>query len=208
MAVSTVSVEVSPDLGWVKIAGNPSWIRIRAQGSRQWHLTVTASGAPLTQASSASGTITFSGLPLDTQTVTIGGTVYTFVAAAPTGDEVLIGATGEETRDNLLAALQGNPDVFAVANGTLVIDLSAQASGVSGNSVALSTTATNVAVSGAALSGGAGITPYLTMVPTYQSDGWRFESDVAIAGEVYVRTPVAGAQGQKMVISAIKDETP
>lgn len=47
---------------------------------------------------------------------------------------------------------------------------------------------------------------FLRYVPTYQSDGWRFESDVAIVGDIYVRTPMDGAQGQPMVIAAVKDQ--
>ncbi len=47
---------------------------------------------------------------------------------------------------------------------------------------------------------------FLRYVPTYQADGWAFESEVAITGDIYVRTPMDGAQGQPMTIAAVKDE--
>lgn len=47
---------------------------------------------------------------------------------------------------------------------------------------------------------------FLRYVPTYQADGWSFESEVAITGDIYVRTTMDGAQGQDMIIAAVKDE--
>lgn len=69
------------------------------------------------EAVNAFGTYTYTGQPTAAQTVTIGTTVYTYVAAL-TGAayEVLIGASAEATRNNLLDAIQGDG---TVATGVL-----------------------------------------------------------------------------------------
>lgn len=58
--------------------------------------------------------LTFSALPTDGSSVTISGTTFTFVAASPTGNQVLIGGTISATMDNLIAAI-------AAANLTTIV---------------------------------------------------------------------------------------
>lgn len=106
----------------------------------------------------ASGTITIAtiGDVNATETVTVGEAILTFVASDPAAGEVLIGTAGE-TRDNLLAALQGVAAAEGVeveASSTAAIKVTALAAGVAGNAVALATTSTGVTVSGAVLAGG------------------------------------------------------
>lgn len=208
MAISSVELQIGPEDGWVKIADAPNWIQIRAADSRQWQLALVAADAtPSSESARASGTITFTDQPLALGTVTVADEVFTFVAAAPTGNEILIGVDAAATVANLLLALSLNTNIIVSSPTPLVIAVQSAAVGTAGNTITLAESATNVTVSGAGtLTGGADATPYLTFVPTYQSDGWGFRSEVAIAGDLFVRTNVTGAQGQKMIISAIKDE--
>ena len=106
----------------------------------------------------ASGTITATTNPLATETVTIGGTVITFVAAVPAGNQVLIGATPAETMANLQAFLVASADAAlllasyaTVANVTTV---TYKVVGTLGNAYTLAKTGLNLAVSGATLAGG------------------------------------------------------
>lgn len=116
----------------------------------------------------AEGTVTFTGLPVDQETLVIGGEdwTYTFVDNL-SGEpfEVLIGATASDTADNLAAALnavagegtqwgQGTPQsrhTSAVAAGGAVT-LTALAPGAGGNLTALTGSPTNVTL--AVFSGG------------------------------------------------------
>lgn len=60
----------------------------------------------------SSAALTFSGLPSNTQTVTIDGHVYTFKTALAGADDVLIGATSAECARNLAYAIN-NAEAFA-----------------------------------------------------------------------------------------------
>lgn len=113
------------------------------------------------QSVKASGTITISGgLPVANETVTVNGVVYTFKAAANVtlNTHVAIGADEDETGENLAAKINlveglGVAAVTA-ANNAGVVTVTAVADGTGGNAITLVEAATNVAVSGATLSGG------------------------------------------------------
>jgi hypothetical protein len=106
----------------------------------------------------ASGTITFSGQPIAGETVTVNGIVFTFVASAPDATHVLIGASAQQTAANLNTALVNSisPNVLqaSYAISGLVITATFKQPGTAGNAFTLVEAATNVAVSGATLSGG------------------------------------------------------
>lgn len=108
----------------------------------------------------AQGTITLSGQPSNGDTVTIKGTVVTFVTATPTGNQVQIDGGGDDlvTAQNLQTFLQASADVNLSANlyGTigLITTITARAYGTAGNSYGLLKSGSNIAVSGATLSGG------------------------------------------------------
>jgi len=123
--------------------------------------------------SSATGTVTFTGLPVATQTLTIGdGDVYTFVAAAVNPFEVMIGADANETGDNLVAAVSSYSGYVFAENAAGVVTLTAQVSGVEGNDIILATDAVNTTLSGATLTGGA--SPAQTAYfPQFPYDGAR-----------------------------------
>lgn len=124
----------------------------------------------------ASATITFTGQPVAADTITINGVVIDFVASATVGDddEVVIGATAVATVAALVALINGTPDgvdvgtnmptygnsplagtgVTATVDTTgLIVTLHATVLGTAGNALTLAESATNVAVSGATLTG-------------------------------------------------------
>lgn len=99
-------------------------------------------------------TLTLTANPTAGETVTIGGVVYTFRAALAAAYDVLIGAAGTNTRDNLLNAINKgagegstygtgtvqHPQVVAASNGTLAIDLTARKTTAATGTVALAET--------------------------------------------------------------------
>lgn len=101
---------------------------------------------------SAKATLTFSGLPRDGETITIGGSdcVYTFVTSL-SGDpfEVLIGSTA----NNLATAINSqNPYARASSPSQAIVKLTALAPGASGDMTILTGSATNLTI--AEFSGG------------------------------------------------------
>lgn len=94
----------------------------------------------------ATGTLTLTGNATEDETVTVGGTVYTF-KAAPAGDyEVDIGIDASTSIDNLIAEITGNgtgpahPDVTAAAGAGDTMDVEAKQAGAAGNAIATTTT--------------------------------------------------------------------
>ena len=115
----------------------------------------------------ASATATFSGQPSPNDTLTVGSTVITFVASGATGTQVNIGSSLSVTLSNLLTFLQASSDpniikfTFALAGSVLTFFANQFAStgsyaGTGGNSLTLAKSSTNIALSGATLSGGTG----------------------------------------------------
>lgn len=109
----------------------------------------------------ASATVTFSvAVPTAGETVTINGKVITFRALADVDDpwEVAIGATLAETATNLANLVNKNRMLFDVANGVIASAAAGvttvKSAGTAGNAVTLAEAGTNIAVSGANLSGG------------------------------------------------------
>lgn len=122
-------------------------------------VTLPDAGAPV-DAVAATGTVSTTGTPGDGNTVTINSRVYTFkTALTPANDEILI-----DGQDNSLTNLEhainnsggvpgtdyqvatANADVTAGDVGTHAITLTAIVKGVSGNSISLDKTGTNVKV--------------------------------------------------------------
>lgn len=131
------------------------------RGSKQWK-----------NISTARATWTPTAQPLDTETVTLGSTVYRFVTTLATTNDVLIGTTLSGSIDNLVDAILANAstagtafDATTVANpdATAVqfIDDSmlalASASGTDGNGVATTTTVTGATWNFATLVGGSDV---------------------------------------------------
>ena len=125
-----------------------------------------------TAAASATGTLTFTGNPANTETVVIGSKTYTFQTSLTDVDgNVLIGATASDSLDNLIAAINLdagagtlyansmtiNSDVSAAAGPGDTMDVTAKKAGETANSVATTTTVTGGSWGGATLAGGAGL---------------------------------------------------
>lgn len=107
----------------------------------------------------ASGSITLNGQPTAGDTFTINGTVVTFVASSPVGNQVVIGASTAATLANLLTFLQQSQDSnIDQANyaslSSSSISVTDKLPGTAGNSFTLAVSGANLAVSGANLSGG------------------------------------------------------
>jgi hypothetical protein len=102
----------------------------------------------------ASGTITFTGLPVADETITVRGVTYTFKASASTATEITIGADATETAANTVSKLTANDTLIDAVNVAGVVTVSASETGEYGNAYTLAQAATNTAVSGATFSGG------------------------------------------------------
>ena len=115
----------------------------------------------------ATQTGTFTGLPSNTQTVTIGATVYRFVNTLAAAFDVKIGASATECATNLAAAINdtsgegtlygtgttAHPSVTATSSGGTVT-ISAITTGGGGNGISLSETLANFAWTANATAGG------------------------------------------------------
>jgi hypothetical protein len=123
--------------------------------------TGVTSSVSAAEAPTASGWINFTSNPLANATVTLNGTLVTFVASGPTGNQVLIGGTTAATMANLVAFANASVDVniskleLSIPNvvGTKVYVVSVLP-GAPGNAYTLAASAATV--SGATLSGGTG----------------------------------------------------
>lgn len=106
----------------------------------------------------ASGTVTLTANPAANDTLTINGTAVTFVAASPTGSQVLIGTNAAATAANLQAFLAASADSnlsqCSYATVGAVTTVTAVALGNTGNSITLAKSSTAITLSGATLAGG------------------------------------------------------
>lgn len=123
--------------------------------------------------SKGTGVMTYTDVPADGETITIGARVYTFkTALTPAAGEVLIGATDDDSFANLVDAINGtgtpgvgyaaatliNADVSAVADPvTGKVTVTSKAGGVSANAIATTSTAADATWGAATLAGGTDI---------------------------------------------------
>jgi hypothetical protein len=117
----------------------------------------------------AKAVLTFASLPIAASAVVLGAQTYTFVAALASADDVLIGASIQESMNNLINAIAASPDQAGVTHGTgTVVNADAQASafednalvaesleeGTPGNTIVSTTTVVGATWSSATLIGG------------------------------------------------------
>lgn len=134
----------------------------------------------------ASKTLTFTGLPLDTETVVIDGKTYTFQTTLTNTDgNVKIGATKELSAQNLAQAINLDPVGVGINYATLTtlhstvsavnadadVVVTAKSAGTAGNSLAISETLTNGAWAAGAttLSGGTAVAAASKVVSAAQA---------------------------------------
>jgi phage tail sheath protein FI len=114
-------------------------------------------GDPIT-AEAASGSIMFQREPGIGSTITLNGTVVSFVSGTPTGNQVQLAGDLQGTLDRLLTFLQGSTDTeindntYDITAGTLLIIQ--KATGIAGNGYTIHTTVTGASISGSHLTGG------------------------------------------------------
>lgn len=122
--------------------------------------TGVGSNVSYAKAPTATGKITFSANPVAASTITLNGTVVTFVASGATGNQVNIAGTLAGTLGNLLTFLNGSTDTqlvkftYLVDNTNTILGLSAATSGTGGNSLTIA--ASVATASGSTLAGGSG----------------------------------------------------
>lgn len=112
-------------------------------------------------APTAVGDYHFTGQPSPNDTITIGGTLVTFVASGASGSQVNIGGSLPITLSNLLTFLQSSSDpnlikATYVNDGVAFLYVVYGTPGTSGNSFTLAKSGTNIAVSAATLAGATG----------------------------------------------------
>lgn len=118
----------------------------------------------------ATGTITFADVPSDGDTVTINGVTFTAKTTPSADYQFAVGASATAAGDNLVAAIAAVQELelldagFVNAAGTITVTFDVY--GTDGNAFTLAKNGTNIAVSGAMLTGGANSTGAMVSVPT------------------------------------------
>src|SRR6185503_2366516 len=164
----------------------------------------------------ATATLTSSGVFQNTETVTIGTTVYTFVTALSTGPtvayEVLIGASAAASLDNLKSAVNAtagvgttystgtaiHPTVTATTNADTTQVFEAKTLGTAGNLIATTETAANNAFGGLTMAGGEDVNQVLSTGDEVKT---AIEADTATAALVNVAD--AGANDGSSVVTTM-----
>jgi len=162
----------------------------------RFKLTSTSAGA----GEKATGTITLTGNPAPADTLTVNGTVVTFVAAAPVGNQVLIGATSAITAANLQAflAASANANIAQASYSTvgLVTTVTHDNVGTAGNAFTLAEVSAAITISGATLAGGTNASSV-----SYASDHVSGQpvSTMLKLTSALANTPVVGADAEEPV---------
>lgn len=141
-------------------AGTVVWDAVQSRFVFESDTTGVGSEIGYLKDPTAFGTVSFSGLPADNDTVTLNGTVITFKTTGATGNQINIPATAALTAQALANFANASADAgIAVATyravGTDVFMIS-KTSGTGGNAYTLAKSGTNITVSGATLAGGSG----------------------------------------------------
>ena len=138
-----------------QVGGSIGYLGVRvSDGTDTAASLVVQSGA-----ASATGSAVFSSNPANNDTLTLNGTIVTFVTSGAAGLQVNIGNNLPATLQNLITMLQASADAqlvkfrYAINNFTLA--LTATTPGTAGNSLTLTKTSTAITLSGATLTGGA-----------------------------------------------------
>jgi hypothetical protein len=109
----------------------------------------------------ATQVLTFTGIAVADETITIGTRVYTWKAAPGATDEITVGANQAASEANLTTAINTGPQGGGAANaqvtavdGAGIVTLTAITAGSAGNAIATTETMTNASFGAATLTGG------------------------------------------------------
>ncbi len=180
--MATENFFIKAEDGWIKVAGACDFVRITPVPQSGGFSLFHSGSAPPVNSTQASGTITLSSTgPTNTQTVTVNGLVYTFKTSPSGPRDVQIGVDNPTTASSLASVItsQDTVHVAAVAVGS-VVTVNAVEPGTAGNSITLAQSASNVAVSGATLSGAVDLAVGVVV-------NCKFVCNVPFAGNLYAR---------------------
>ena len=122
--------------------------------------TGASSSFSLLKAPTAIGNFTFAAQPAANDKITLNGTDITFVSSAPSGNQVLIGASLAATLTNLVTFINASTDTQILKFKPYLVGttlyVAATTPGAGGNALTISKTGTNITVSGATLAGATG----------------------------------------------------
>lgn len=209
--VATVDFYIGPEDGWVQVAANPASFKIKPDVAHPWWVCVS----PATPAAlvAATGVLTFSGNAATTETVTIGGVVYTFKTSPAVANEVAVGGSTSISIDNLVAAINSgatggvpHPTVRAVKTSTTVITITAITAGAAGNAIATTETLGSGSWGAATMTGGTD-----ELIGVLMGHGLQpllpFETSGALTANIYVRLKqVPDSVNTKMHFGVVRDQ--
>lgn len=117
-------------------------------------------GNPVSSSVAATGYIDFTGIPAPGETITINSTVFTFVASAPAGNQILIGGTAIQSVDNAVTKLNSSTDAtvniatYSRPTGTQRLLITHDTAGAAGNTFTLAENSAVASRSADTLQGG------------------------------------------------------
>lgn len=122
-------------------------------------VTATKTAGAWSAPAAATGTVTFTAVGTEGDTITVAGTFFTLSATGGGNNEVQIGATATATAQSFRDKVNNLSSTLGVtASGTgTVVTLTSTALSPSANTIALARVSTAVTLSGATLTGGAGL---------------------------------------------------
>lgn len=128
---------------WRNIFALLSWLRGFAKGTRRGNMKLKVGAVR------ATGLVTFGGLPVADETVTIGNVVFTAKDSGATGNQFNIGANVTAHAANLTTAINASANLTGKITATSsegVVTLTAVVPGLMGNALALSESMSNTTV--------------------------------------------------------------
>jgi hypothetical protein len=187
----TANYYIGVEDGWTEVAPANDFVRVSGHPYTHPYYVYAGASAPSATAVQGTGTVTFSvGLPVADETVTVGGEVFTFKATRTVAFEVAIGADFTATAQNFKAAVNLDSTKASASGAGAVITLTSYVGGTAGN-ITLTEAATNVAVSGATLTGGTDVTVGVLVCRQ------PFEVNVTMTEKLFVRVPVPVANASQ-----------
>lgn len=195
----TTNVKLRPNDGWVLLTSNAPTAFLRLSKIPH-HIPVYlawGSSPPTLVGANATGTVTFTtGVPTASQTITIGSEVYTFVALRAAPFQVTIGGSNLLTAVNFAAAVNLDSQLVSASNTTGTVTITSVLQGTVGN-YALTKTASNVTLSGVAMTGGTDV------AAGFRWDCGETYFQGAITGNTYAR--IQTNNNDKVIVSVMSN---